>query len=92
MHPHNRFNSLTRFHRMVERDSACMMMQDVCADGTVEKVLVDEPELAVDSGSGATQETPGAGGVVRQGEIGVLEEGYRYFRKVSVNSKSGDVG
>ena len=51
------------------------MVQDVRLDYAVEELAADEAELAVDGGCGAAGEGPGAGVVVGERGVGVLEVG-----------------
>lgn len=73
---------------MVERDSGHEMMADVRADDVVEEMRVDEAEVAVDGGGCAACECPGCGGVVGEGGVGVLEEGYCYCGSSAVSKCS----
>jgi hypothetical protein len=50
-------------------------VQDVGLDDSVEKLSADEPKLAINGGSSATDEVPLLGVVVRKGRVGVLEKG-----------------
>jgi hypothetical protein len=60
---------------MIERDSRHEMVADVGPDDVMEEVGVNEAEVAVDCGGGAAGEGPGAVAVMREGAVGVLEEG-----------------
>ena len=60
---------------MVKGDCGDEVVADVGTDDVVEEVRVDESEVAVDGGSCAAREGPGAVGVVGHGGVGVLKEG-----------------
>lgn len=53
-----------RFASVVEWDCRYEVVADVGADNVVEKVGVDEAEVAIDGGCGTTGEGPGAVTVV----------------------------
>lgn len=61
------------------------MMADVGPDNVMEEVRINEAEVTVDSGGGTTGEGPGAVGVVREGTIGMLEEGDCNFEKIRIS-------
>lgn len=65
---------------MIERDTASVVVQDVEINCAVEEVCADEAEIAIDGRSGAAQEGVGAGGVVGEEGVGVLEVGYYYCK------------
>jgi hypothetical protein len=60
---------------VVEGDGANVVVEDVGLDDAVEEVAADEASLAVDGSSGATDEVPLLGVVVRKRGVSVLEEG-----------------
>lgn len=72
---HNGTDGVGGLVGVVEGNGADVVVQDVGLDDAVEKVSADETHLAVDGGSGATDEVPLVTGIVRQGRIGVLKEG-----------------
>ncbi len=41
MDSHDGFDGVGGFNCVIERDSACVVMQDVSGDGAVEEMLVD---------------------------------------------------
>lgn len=50
-------------------------MEDMGLDDAVEQLTTDEAEFPVNGRGGATGEAPRLGVIVRQGWVGVLEEG-----------------
>lgn len=60
---------------VVEGDGADVVVEHVSLDDAVEEVATDEAEFAVDGGGGAADVVPGAGLVVGEGGVGVLEVG-----------------
>lgn len=72
---HDRLDGLGGLVCIVERNGANVVVQNVGLDDTVEQVATDEAKLTVDGCSGALDKGPLLAGVVRQGRVGVLEEG-----------------
>ena len=60
---------------IVEGDGGNVVVQHMGLDDAVEEVAADEAELTVDCCSCTAGEGPGLGIVVREGRVGVLEEG-----------------
>lgn len=71
---------------VVEGNAGNVVVEDVRLDDAVEKVAADETALAINSGGGASDKVPLLSVVVRQGRVGVLEEGNGHWREVSRNS------
>lgn len=74
---------------MVEGDCRYEVVADVGADDVVEEMGIDEAEVAVDGGGGATGKGPGAVVVVRERAVGVLEEGNCHWEGVKVSGSQG---
>ena len=74
MATHDRPDCLGSFVGMVEWDRGDVMVKDVGLDNTVHQSATDEPELAVNGGSGASGVAPRLSGVMRKRGIRVLEE------------------
>ena len=72
---HDGANGVGSFVGIVKGNGAYVVVQDVSLDDAVQEVTADEAHLAVNGGSGATNKVPLVGRVVRQGRVGVLEEG-----------------
>lgn len=72
---HDRLDSLGGLVGVVERNGADVVVQNVGLDDTVEQVATDEAKLTINGCSGALDKGPLLAGVVRQGRVGVLEEG-----------------
>lgn len=72
---HNGFDVLRGLTSVVEGDGGDQVMADVGANDVMEKMGIDEAEVAIDGGSCATGEIPGLAVVMRHGGVGVLEEG-----------------
>jgi hypothetical protein len=72
---HNGLDRFSRFVGVVEGDGRNVVVQDVRLDDAVEELAADEPEFAVDGGGCAAGVGPCRRGVVREGGVGVLEEG-----------------
>lgn len=77
---HNRLNSFRSLVSVVEGDGGDVVVKDVGLDDAVEDVAADEAEFAVDGGGCAADVSPRLAGVVREGGVGVLEEGNRDCR------------
>lgn len=60
---------------VIEGDLGDVVVENVSLDDAVEKSASDETKLAVDGGGSSTSVCPGVGIVMRQGGIGVLQEG-----------------
>lgn len=78
MVPHHGLDRLSRLVRMVEGDGADVVVEHVRLDDAVEELAANEAEFAVDGCGRAARVGPGCGGVVREGRVGVLEEGDHY--------------
>lgn len=76
---HDGFYSLGSLISVVERNGADEVMQDVSLDDAVEKVRANGPEVAINGRGGATGESPGLGGVMRERGVSVLKEGYSNY-------------
>ena len=72
---HDGLDGLGSLVGLVEGDAADVVVEDVSLNNAVEQVSADEAHLTVNGGCGAANKVPLVGGVVRQGRIGVLEEG-----------------
>jgi hypothetical protein len=72
---HNALDGLAGLVGVVEGDVADIVVQHVGLDDTVEDVAADEAEVTVDGSGGTTGEVPDLGLVVREGRVGVLQEG-----------------
>jgi hypothetical protein len=72
---HDGANGVGSLVGIIKGDRADVVVQDVSLDDAVEEVTANEAHLTVNGGSGATNIVPLFGGVVRQGRVGVLEEG-----------------
>lgn len=75
MFAHDGLDGLAGLIGVVEGDGADVVVQDVGFDDAMEDVAADEAKFAVDGGGGAAGESPGLGGVVWEGGVGVLEVG-----------------
>lgn len=75
MPAHNGLDGLRSLVSTVEGNAADVVVQNVSLDNAVEQVATDEAKLAVNGCSGTLDEGPFFTGIVRQGRIGVLEEG-----------------
>jgi hypothetical protein len=76
---------------VVKWDGGDEMVADVSADDVVEKMGIDEAEIAVDGGSGATREGPGTIAVVGKRAVGVLEEGDCHYEGTVISNAVRDV-
>lgn len=72
---HNGLDGLGSLVGVVEGDGADVVVQHVRLDDAVEELAANKPHLAVDGRRGATDKVPLVVGVVRQGRVGVLQEG-----------------
>lgn len=72
---HDLLDSLGGFVGVVEWDGADVVVGNVSLDNAVKQVTTDKAEFTVDSGSGTADVVPGLVVVVREGRIGVLQEG-----------------
>lgn len=72
---HDGLDGLGGLVGVVEGDAADVVVQDVRLDDAVQQLAADEAHLAVNGGGSAADEVPLLAGVVRQGRIGVLQEG-----------------
>jgi hypothetical protein len=72
---HDGLDGLGGLVGMVERNGADVVVQNVGLDDAVEELAADKAEFAVDGGGGAAGVGPGSWGVVREGGVGVLQEG-----------------
>jgi hypothetical protein len=86
---HDFANRSRRFFGVIERDRGYEMVQDVRADDRVEEVRVDEAKVAVDGGGGAEEECVYVGRVMREGGVGMLEEGDRDWKRGVVSMVEG---
>lgn len=75
MAAHDRLDSLGGLVGVVEGNGADVVVQNVGLDDTVQQVATDEAKLTINGCSGALDKGPLLAGVVRQGRVGVLEEG-----------------
>jgi len=60
---------------VVEGDGGDVVVEDVGLDDTMHQGATDETEFAVDSCGGTASKVPCVSIVVREGWVGVLEEG-----------------
>lgn len=72
---HDWLDGLGGFVGVVEGDGADVMVEDVGFYDAVEEVAADESEFTVDGCGGSTDVVPAFTRVVREGWVGVLEEG-----------------
>lgn len=72
---HDGLDGLGSLVSVVEGNGADVVVQNVRLDDAVQELAANEAHLAVDGGSGATNEVPLLVGVVRQSRVGVLKEG-----------------
>ena len=72
---HDGLDGLGGLVGVVEGDGGDVVVQHVRFHDAVEEPAADEAEVPVDGRRGAAGVGPGAGGVVRQAGVGVLEEG-----------------
>lgn len=72
---HDGSNGIRGLVGIVKGNGADVVVQDMSLDNSVQQVTTDEAHLAINGGSGATDKVPLVTRVVRQGGIGVLEEG-----------------
>jgi len=63
----------------------------MCLDNAVEKLATNEAKLAVDGCGGTTGKGPCLGIVVRQGGVGVLQEGNCNYSSVSDSTERNDL-
>lgn len=78
---HDGLDGLGGLVSVVEGDGRNIVVQDVRLDDTVEEPAADEAELAVDGCGSTLDEGPLLAGVVREGRVGVLEEGDGNYRR-----------
>ncbi len=74
MTAHDLLDGLAGLVGVVKGDGADIVVQNVGLDDPVEQLAADEAEFTIDRGRGTASVSPGGGGVVRQGWIGVLQE------------------
>lgn len=72
---HNLLDGLARFVGVVERDSADVVVQNMCLNDTVEELAANEAKFAVNGGSSTASEVPNLRLVVRESRVGVLKVG-----------------
>lgn len=72
---HDALDGIAGLVGVVEGDVADVVVQHVGLDDTVEDVAADKAEVAVNGGGSTAGEVPHFGLVVREGRVGVLEEG-----------------
>ena len=72
---HNGLNGFGGLIGVIEGNGGDVMVQDVGFDDAVEELTTNEAEFAVNGGGGTTGVGPARRGVVREGGIGVLQEG-----------------
>lgn len=76
---HDWLDSLSGFICMVEVDSRYKMVYNMSFDDAMEKKAAYEAEFPIDSCGGATGKSPSLSSVMRNGRIGMLEEGNYYL-------------
>lgn len=72
---HNFLDGFAGLVRIVEWDSANVVMKNVSLDDAVEKFTADETEFTIDCRCGATCEVPDGSVIMRKTRIGMLEVG-----------------
>lgn len=72
---HDDLDGLGRLISVVEGNGGDVVVKNMGLDNAVEKSASDESEFTVNGGSSATSVGPGLSIVVRQGGVGVLQEG-----------------
>lgn len=71
---HHLLDGLSSLVGVVKGDRADIVVQDVGLNDTVKQVAADEAKLAIDRGSGTSDEVPFLGSIVRKRGVGVLKE------------------
>ena len=79
MYSHHIFDSARRFFCVVERDSRCVVMEDVILDRAMEDIASDKPKVSIYGRSAAAEERPRFTRIVWQSRVGVLQEGDGYY-------------